>query len=33
MGPAPLAFDFAWPVLSESEDDEQMFSFYIGTTF
>jgi len=33
MGPAPLAFDFAWPILSESEDTRQIFSFYIGTTF
>lgn len=33
MGPAPLAFDFAWPILSEREDTEQVFSFYIGTTF
>jgi outer membrane protein insertion porin family len=33
MGPAPLAFDFAWPILSEGEDDEQIFSFYVGTTF
>lgn len=33
MGPAPLAFDFAWPILSEREDTEQIFSFYIGTTF
>lgn len=33
MGPAPLAFDFAWPILSEAEDNEQVFSFYVGTTF
>ena len=33
MGPAPLAFDFAWPIASELEDNEQIFSFYVGTTF
>ena len=27
---APLAFDFAFPVSSEDEDDEQTFSFYLG---
>ncbi len=30
MGPAPLAFDFAFPVASEATDDEQIFSFFIG---
>jgi len=30
MGPVPLAFDFAFPVLSEEEDDERIFSFYVG---
>jgi outer membrane protein insertion porin family len=30
MGPVPLAFDFAFPVLSEDEDDERIFSFYVG---
>jgi outer membrane protein insertion porin family len=32
MGPAPLAFDFAFPILSEDFDDEQIFSFYVGMT-
>jgi outer membrane protein insertion porin family len=32
MGPAPLAFDFGFPVASEVSDDEQIFSFYIGIT-
>jgi outer membrane protein insertion porin family len=30
MGPAPLAFDFAFPVASADRDDEQMFSFFFG---
>jgi len=30
MGPAPLAFDFAFPVAMEATDDEQIFSFFIG---
>jgi outer membrane protein insertion porin family len=33
MGPAPIAFDFAFPILSEAQDDEQLFSFYMGTTW
>ncbi|MEZ6065610.1 MAG: POTRA domain-containing protein [Planctomycetaceae bacterium] len=33
MGPAPLAFDFAFPIKSQNFDDEQVFSFYIGTSF
>jgi outer membrane protein insertion porin family len=33
MGPAPLAFDFAFPIFTEALDDEQLFSFYVGTTF
>lgn len=32
MGPAPLAFDFAWPIMSQQEDNERVFSFYIGFT-
>jgi outer membrane protein insertion porin family len=32
MGPAPLAFDFAWPIMSEAQDTERVFSFYIGFT-
>ena len=30
MGPAPLAFDFAFPITSESTDQEEIFSFFIG---
>ena len=30
MGPAPLAFDFAWPILKEDFDRERIFSFYVG---
>lgn len=30
MGPAPLAFDFGFPILSEPFDQERLFSFYIG---
>ncbi len=32
MGPVPLAFDFAVPLIKEDFDDEQVFSFYIGVT-
>jgi outer membrane protein insertion porin family len=32
MGPAPIALDFAWPITSESEDNERVFSFYVGFT-
>ncbi len=30
MGPVPLAFDFGFPIKSESFDDERIFSFYVG---
>jgi outer membrane protein insertion porin family len=30
MGPAPLAFDFGFPIMSEPFDQERIFSFYIG---
>ena len=30
MGPVPLAFDFAFPVLKQDEDDTRVFSFYVG---
>ncbi len=30
MGPAPLAFDFGFPLLSEDYDKERIFSFYVG---
>jgi len=32
MGPAPLAFDFAWPITKQDEDDTRVFSFYVGFT-
>jgi outer membrane protein insertion porin family len=32
MGPAPLAFDFAFPIVDEPEDNRRIFSFYIGLT-
>lgn len=30
LGPAPLAFDFAFPVAEASTDEKQTFSFYMG---
>jgi outer membrane protein insertion porin family len=30
LGPAPIALDFAFPINSAPEDDEQIFSFSIG---
>lgn len=30
MGPVPLAFDFAFPIRTQSIDDERVFSFYVG---
>lgn len=30
MGPAPIAFDFAFPIMKDSTDDVNIFSFYIG---
>lgn len=33
FGPIPLAFDLAFPISSDSDDDEQIFSFSFGTTF
>ncbi len=30
LGPAPLAFDFAFPVAEADTDDKQTFSFYMG---
>ena len=33
MGPAPLAFDFAVPVMSEDFDDERLFTFSVGVTY
>jgi outer membrane protein insertion porin family len=33
FGPVPLEFNVGVPVLKETDDDTQAFSFYIGTTF
>jgi len=33
LGPIPLEFNFAAPVLSDSDDEEQVFSFLIGGLF
>ena len=30
LGPAPLAFDFAFPIAYQDTDDRQVFSFYVG---
>ncbi|MFO7902611.1 MAG: BamA/TamA family outer membrane protein [Pirellulaceae bacterium] len=30
LGPAPLAFDFAFPVAKSDTDDERVFSFFFG---
>ena len=30
MGPVPLAFDFAFPVLAQEDDQKRIFSFYVG---
>jgi outer membrane protein insertion porin family len=30
LGPAPLAFDFAFPVASATTDEDQVFSFFFG---
>ncbi len=32
MGPAPIAFDFAFPLHDQSYDTRRMFSFYVGFT-
>lgn len=32
MGPAPLAFDFAWPIVKQDFDELRVFSFYVGAT-
>ncbi len=33
LGPVPLEFNLAMPVSSDSEDDEQVFSFLVGSLF
>lgn len=30
MGPVPLAFDFAFPILAQDDDQKRIFSFYVG---
>lgn len=32
MGPAPLAFDLAWPITKQPEDQTRVFSFTVGFT-
>jgi len=31
--PAPVALDFAWPILEQDDDDRQVFSFQVGFGF
>jgi len=33
LGPLPIELNLAWPVSSDSDDDEQFFSFLIGRVF
>jgi outer membrane protein assembly complex protein YaeT len=33
LGPASLAFDLAAPIMKDGDDDTQIFSFSLGTTF
>jgi len=33
FGPIPIAFDLAWPIAADDDDDEQVFNFSFGTTF
>jgi outer membrane protein insertion porin family len=33
MGPVPISLDFAVPVMKNSDDDEQLISFFLGWTF
>ena len=33
LGPAPLAFDFGFPILKQEEDDKQLFSFSMAVPF
>ncbi len=32
LGPAPLALDFAYPILKADTDERQIFGFYLGAT-
>ncbi len=33
FGPVPLEFDLAVPISKDGDDEEQIFSFFIGATF
>ncbi|UCD30461.1 MAG: BamA/TamA family outer membrane protein, partial [Planctomycetota bacterium] len=33
FGPVPMEFDFALPVSKDGDDDQRIFSFYIGLPF
>ena len=33
LSPAPLAFDFGFPILKEDDDDERLFTFTIDLPF
>jgi outer membrane protein insertion porin family len=33
FGPVPFAFDFGFPITKDSDDEEQVFSFSVGTSF
>ena len=33
MGPVPMALDFGFPILKQSNDETQIFSFSLGWTF
>ncbi|MEZ6057285.1 MAG: BamA/TamA family outer membrane protein [Planctomycetaceae bacterium] len=33
IGPAPLAFDLAWPITKQADDNTQVFSFYVGSAW
>jgi len=33
FGPVPMAFDFAWPIARDPDDDTQVFSFSLGASF
>jgi len=33
FGPVPFAFDFGFPIAKDDDDDEEIFSFTIGTAF
>ncbi len=33
FGQVPMSFDFGFPIVKDEDDDEQIFSFYLGWTF